>query len=155
MQACVFEAYRSRGPGGQHRNKVSSAVRLRLRGSELSAIAEEERSQHANRRTALSRLREAIALTARLPPPAAPVEWPSTVHVSKGRLHVNESNAGYFAVVALVLDALDFYEGDLKGAAAHLELTTSSLTRLITSHAKLWAQASRIRERFGLPRIRA
>lgn len=50
------EAYRSSGPGGQHANKTSSAVRVTHLPTGLTAVAQEERSQHRNRALALARL---------------------------------------------------------------------------------------------------
>src|SRR2546428_10849621 len=67
MAACEVHTYGAGGPGGQHRNKVESAVRIRHLATGVSAIAEESRSQHENRRRALRRLREAIALRVRSP----------------------------------------------------------------------------------------
>jgi len=64
---CEVDVYRASGPGGQHRNKVSSAVRLRHRATGLIVTATESRSQHENRARALRRLRRAIALHVRTP----------------------------------------------------------------------------------------
>jgi peptide chain release factor len=47
---------RSSGPGGQHTNKTESGVRITHRPTGLTAVAQEERSQHRNRSLALSRL---------------------------------------------------------------------------------------------------
>jgi ribosome-associated protein len=47
---------RAGGPGGQHVNKVSTAVTLRERRSGIQVTAQEFRSQLANRRTAAERL---------------------------------------------------------------------------------------------------
>src|SRR6202012_5441795 len=47
---------RSSGPGGQHVNKVSTAVTLVHRPSGLSVTAQETRSQHRNRQLAFNRL---------------------------------------------------------------------------------------------------
>ena len=58
---CDVHLYKASGPGGQHRNKVMSAVRLRHKPSGLSATAAESRSQHENRRTAVRRLRQKLA----------------------------------------------------------------------------------------------
>jgi protein subunit release factor B len=51
---------RSSGPGGQHVNKVSSAVTLRHRPTGVSVTVEDSRSQAINRRIARTRLCEAI-----------------------------------------------------------------------------------------------
>src|SRR3954451_15492308 len=62
---CAVDTYRASGPGGQKRNKTSSAVRLRHPPSGLIVIAEESRSQHENRARALRRLRQALYLKLR------------------------------------------------------------------------------------------
>jgi peptide chain release factor len=51
---------RSSGPGGQHVNKVSSAVTLRHRTSGISVTVQDSRSQAVNRKLARERLLDAI-----------------------------------------------------------------------------------------------
>jgi protein subunit release factor B len=51
---------RSRGPGGQHVNKVSTAVTLRHRPSGISVTVQDSRSQAVNRKLARERLLDAI-----------------------------------------------------------------------------------------------
>src|SRR5215467_1872509 len=67
LDQCEVDTYRASGPGGQKRNKTSSAVRLRHLPSGLLVIAEESRSQHENRAKALRRLRRAFFLELRDP----------------------------------------------------------------------------------------
>lgn len=55
-----YQAMRASGPGGQHVNKTDSAVRALHRPSGLVTTAQEQRSQHANRK--LARLKLAIML---------------------------------------------------------------------------------------------
>jgi protein subunit release factor B len=51
---------RSGGPGGQHVNKVSTAVTLIYRPSGISVTSQETSSQHRNRRLAAHKLVELI-----------------------------------------------------------------------------------------------
>ena len=51
---------RSGGPGGQHVNKVSTAVTLRHRPSGLAVTVQDSRSQLTNRELARTRLLDAI-----------------------------------------------------------------------------------------------
>ena len=62
LRQCEVDTYRASGPGGQHRNKTESAVRLRHKPTGCVSQSCEQRSQHMNRETALGRLRQAIAL---------------------------------------------------------------------------------------------
>ncbi len=56
------------GPGGQHRNKVASGVRLLHRPSGVVVAATERRSQSANREMAFDRLAARLtALSVRAP----------------------------------------------------------------------------------------
>ena len=76
LAQCEVDTYRASGPGGQKRNKTSSAVRLRHLPSGLIVIAEESRSQHENRARGLRRMRQALYLKIReeLPPQARTAE---------------------------------------------------------------------------------
>ena len=52
---------RSSGPGGQHVNKVSTAVTLRHRPSGISVTVQDSRSQAVNRKLARERLLDVIS----------------------------------------------------------------------------------------------
>lgn len=70
LAECDVEFLKGSGPGGQHRNKTESAVRLMHRPTGIKAQASERRSQGQNLGVALERLR---ALLERhfAPPPKA------------------------------------------------------------------------------------
>ncbi len=153
LAECEVQRYRSGGPGGQHRNKVASAIRLRHKPSGLVAIAHESRLQQENQRRALRRLRQAIALVARAPLPQ-PMTWPERVQVSQGQIRVREDNPAFPEALALVLDALSEHGGRVSDAARALGLTTSSLNRFLKNHPKVWREAGRIRASAGLPPLR-
>ena len=55
-----FQAIRSSGPGGQHVNKVSSAVRAKHNTTGIQVLVSESRSQHQNKKIAVQRLKTLI-----------------------------------------------------------------------------------------------
>lgn len=62
LAECTVEFRRASGPGGQHRNKVESAVRLHHGPTAITVTASERRSQAANRALAISRLRAKLEI---------------------------------------------------------------------------------------------
>jgi protein subunit release factor B len=55
-----IQTYRSRGPGGQRKNKKETSVRLHHLPSGITVIGTEHRSQAQNLRLAFERLRERL-----------------------------------------------------------------------------------------------
>lgn len=73
LAECEVETLKGSGPGGQHKNKTETAVRLLHRPTGLRAQASERRSQGQNLGVALERLRALlVALYAPPPPPRRP-----------------------------------------------------------------------------------
>lgn len=66
---CEVETYRSSGPGGQHKNKTESSVRVRHLPTGIVRVATEHRSQSRNRELALERVWKAIEARNRKPKP--------------------------------------------------------------------------------------
>ncbi len=56
----LIETFRSSGPGGQRKNKVETAVRLKHIPSGMTVIATEHRFQSQNKILAFERLRERL-----------------------------------------------------------------------------------------------
>jgi peptide chain release factor-like protein len=146
---CDIHIYKASGPGGQKRNKTSSAIKLHHLPSDITVIAAESRSQHENRVKAYKRLRAAIAIRVRAPLPEE-VEWPEKVNVTGRLLKVNRKNPFYNHIVALVLDALEEYKGKLKGTSAFLGISSSSMTRFLAENPRAWKEANSIRKTYNL-----
>jgi hypothetical protein len=133
---CEVDRYRASGPGGQHRNKTESAVRLRHKLSGVTAIGEDSRSQAENKMHAVRRLRGAIALEVR-----EPVQldgWqPSTrlaalVAGGTAPLGKNTRLTGqYWAAIAELLDVLVAGNLEIATTAQRLGITTGALSKLL------------------------
>jgi ribosome-associated protein len=67
LSECRQEFFVGGGPGGQHRNKTASAVRLTHGPTGVVATATERRSQRQNRGAALERLRERLRALSHVP----------------------------------------------------------------------------------------
>ncbi len=153
LHACRVENYRASGPGGQKRNKTSSAVRITHLASGISAIGTESRSQHDNRRKALSRLRVELALAIRRPPRKAWPKWWPEVTTDTGHLHLSPRSHHFAAAIAIVFDALDAATGSLPDAAALLGTSTSNLVDTCAKAPQVWAALQRLRQHHGRPTL--
>ena len=163
LAQCVVDTYRASGPGGQHRNKVSSGVRLRHRPTGVSAQGEESRSQHDNKRMALRRLRMHLACQLRRPvacdaaPPAVAeclIRGKGAAAGDRPRLKVGRRDRRFWPVAAAVLDVLEVRQGRLSEAAAVLGISTGNLASFLTDERHLLAAAQGIRQRHGLKPLR-
>jgi len=157
LNQCAVDTYRASGPGGQKRNKTSSAVRLRHLPSGLIVIAEESRSQHENRGRALRRLRQALYLQLRddLSPQALRPESLAAhpdyllARDADGRLHLGRKDARFWPAVGVVLDVLQAVQARVGEAAAALGISTGNLIDFLETEPKVWEQANLLRRRFG------
>ena len=69
LAQCEVQAHRAGGPGGQHRNKAQTAVRIVHLPTGVAAEGKDQRSRAKNLAAALVRLREKLAKRAYRAPP--------------------------------------------------------------------------------------
>src|SRR5262249_10774056 len=126
---CEVDTYRASGPGGQKRNKTSSAIRLRHPPSGLIVIAEESRSQHENKAAALRRLRGARFRKRRAPQPVD--GWLAhpdfrEARNGDGRLDLGRKDPRFWPTAGVVLDVLHAVEARVSQAAEVLGVGTAN-----------------------------
>jgi len=162
LAQCEVDTYRASGPGGQKRNKTSSAVRLRHLPSGLLVIAEESRSQHKNKAKALQRIRRALFLELREALPAerlnqefiAALPDYSSSRDIEARLHLGVKNPLFWPTVGVVLDVLVAVESRVSDAATLLGISTGNLIDFLETDPKVWQVANQWRSRFGQKPLR-
>ena len=151
---CELSFVRSGGPGGQHRNKVSSGVRVKHVESGVIASAVERRSQHENRKVAMTRLRQAIAVEVRCGAEEAMPGELAEILVSKRWPHVSPGKLDYWRLAACVLDRLAADGVRVSDTAARLGVSTASLIHFLGGDDLLWRTVCHMREAAGLGTLR-
>jgi len=135
QQRCRVERTRGAGPGGQHRNKTETAIRLTHLDTGVWAQAGERRSQAENQRVALRRLRLNLALHVRTARPEdAPTPEPSELWRSRTgnrQIRVNPKHADFPALLAEALDVVTANGHDPAKAAAILGVSTSQFVKFL------------------------
>jgi len=83
------ETFKSSGPGGQHKNKRETAVRIRHLPTGITALATEHRSQARNKALALRRLEMKVHALGRKRRPRIPTSTPPSYkeHVLQAKRH--------------------------------------------------------------------
>jgi hypothetical protein len=148
LAQCSTDTYRASGPGGQKRNKTSSAVRLRHGPTGLIVIAEESRSQHENRAKALRRMRQAIYLQVREPVDGKAAAIAAAL-TPAGRLDVGRKDQRFWPAAGAALDVFEAHEGRLAETAVALGITTGNLVAFLRTDMKVWQRANELRTRHG------
>lgn len=160
MSQCEMGTFKVSGPGGQHRNKRESAVRLKHLPTGIIAQASEDRSQHKNRASALARLRTKLALkvrnTVNLDAYSPPQELlqilpkKSTIRGSDIGSQIGPNNPKFDLGMQALIDLIFAVEGSVADAAKKLGLSTGALSRLILSDDSLRLVVNEYRESKGM-----
>ncbi len=149
MAECDLVRTRRSGPGGQHRNKVETAVVITHTPSGVAGEASERRSQEQNRQEAIFRLRVNLALAVRHPPAEQPSDlWRSRLRGE--RIEVSPTHDDFPALLAEALDLLTAADMDLGAAAERLGCTASQLTKFLKHEPRALHIVNRRRAELGL-----
>ena len=154
-QNCDFQRTRRGGPGGQHRNKVETAVVVTHRPTGTIGQASEKRSQQSNREVALFRLRLNLALALRLERPLPTNTSESWRSRLVGRaIRINPQHDDFPSLLAEALDRVHDVNFDIGEASKLLACSNSQLVKFFKLYAPAIALVNSWRQQIGLSPFR-
>ena len=148
LAECTVTRTRGSGPGGQHRNKVETAIVVEHTPTGLRGEASERRSQKQNRQQAILRLRIKLALKIR----REPAEQPSTLwlqRASGGRISVSAQHEDFPTLLAEALDLLHAQSYALPASSKLLGISSSQLVKLLKVEPAALVQVNHERQDRG------
>jgi len=151
---CEIKRTRASGPGGQHRNKVETAIVVKHISTGVIGQAGERRSQRENRTVALGRLRVSLAVEVRSgQTSSSPSElWRSRCR--GGRINVGRQHFDFACLLAEALDQIESTDFQLAAAAERLGCSTTQLIKLIKMEDKALMLVNRRRQQAGHGRLK-
>ncbi|MEM9827428.1 MAG: peptide chain release factor-like protein [Planctomycetota bacterium] len=149
------------GPGGQHRNKVSTAAILVDGETGLVAEANESRSQRSNRSIACQRMRNQMATRLRTPSPLSqetprldPLEWAARDRLKKLRFKISQRNHDFAIAVACILNDFVAAEGSIAEVAEFWRVSNNRLLEPLRQHRPALEILQEYRQQNGLHPLR-
>lgn len=153
---CRMSQLRRSGPGGQHRNKVSTAIQWLHEPTGITAEASESRDQNRNRRESLLRLRIRMAIRLRSeittddPLQTSGLRSNELRELGQSRrLKVSAGSDDYPAVLALVLDDLHRAGGQPSLVGPLWNASTTAVVSLVSIWPAALQEVNRWREHHG------
>jgi hypothetical protein len=153
LALCDVRRQRRSGPGGQHRNKVETAVVITHRESGLQGAASERRSQQQNHQVALFRLRINLALGQRTIPAqkAASELW--SQRNRGGQISISRQHEDFPSLLCEALDRVTLLQGDVAKAARQLDTSSSQLLKLLRHTPRAFEQVNMLRQQNDLKKL--
>lgn len=162
LAECEVVRQRRSGPGGQHRNKVETAIRIRHLPTGIEAMASESRRQEVNRQRAIQRLRVLLAVRHRRTAAfqaldAVAYQVPAVVagRIRSGKLPVNGEHADFPAILAELLDlTVVWARGDVARVGVVLEVSPSQIVKILKQVPEALREVNDVRRVQGLHALR-
>lgn len=153
LAQCRLDTFRAGGPGGQKRQKTSTAVRLTHLPTGVTAVSTEWRSLAENKLHAIRTLRLKLAADLREPIDLQrfqPPDWFLSIR-RQNQIEASHRHPLYAAAAGLVLDLLKALAGNPAAVAVNLGVSTTAVVKLLEAEPHLWTAANRIRADLGMP----
>ncbi len=153
LKDCKVVRTRGSGPGGQHRNKVETAIVITHQPSGITGQASERRSQAENQKLAVLRLRINLAIGVRSATGPAPSSlWLSRLQAEK--ISVSENHEDFPCLLAEALSHLFEREFDAAKTAEVLKCSSSQLIKFLKKAPEAFELLNRKRTEQGKSKYR-
>ena len=149
---CQVTRTRGSGPGGQHRNKVETAIVVKHEPSGVVGQASEKRSQQSNKEVAVARLRVNLALAIRTERQTCSQRWESRTR--QGKLQVNVKHFDYAAILAEAMDFVWKHQFDVAATAKQIGTSTSQLIKFLKTCPAAFETINRNRQQLGMKNLK-
>ena len=155
LQSVQTRRSRTGGPGGQHRNKVETAIELVHEPTGVTAFASERRSQRDNKHMAIKRLRMNLAIEVRCPftPTVESDAMPSELWQARkqgSKVVCSDSHKDFPTLIAEALDIIIALACDPKRAATVLGISMSQLIKFLKKEPRAIQLVNQRRQQMGL-----
>ena len=154
LKDCKIERTRASGPGGQHRNKVETAIRVTHLPTGIHAQASERRSQAENQKVAIFRLRINLAMDdcseycSSFPTKL----WQSRSHGK--RIACNPKHNDFPALLAEAMMVMRANEFNPAAAGKVLNVSTSQLIKFLKDAPHAFERVNQKRKALNLHPLR-
>jgi len=136
LKECRLAEFQSSGPGGQKRNRKYSSVRLTHTPTGLSVTAVKSRSQNDNKKSALRKLRQLIAMEIRC-----------DILPEIDSFEINMRNNAYPLLLAGIFDILYLHNFAISDTAKTLGLSTGQFIKLLAKNTDAWQKINAERQK--------
>lgn len=147
LRQCSVKHTKRSGAGGQHRNKVSTAVVLTHNPTGIKGEGHKRRSQLQNKNTAIRMLRLNLAIKVRAQGPMTKSDrfrWTPSNTLSKRctkarRIVVSTEHSDFATILADVLDGLFWADFDIECISNSLEVCDTEVATLLALYPRALA----------------
>ena len=158
LKECTVTRTRGSGPGGQHRNKVETAIVITHQPSGIVGQASEKRSQHRNHEVAVERLRKNLALGIRSKfddetGQTTAISDTFQARIKSGKLGVSQSHFDFAVILAEVLDWVCLLKFEVGSAADRMGVSTSQLVKFLKQFKQAFEFVNQERQKLGMKRL--
>ena len=158
LEMCHIDYFLSSKPGGQHRDKKASSVRLSLKNTTIVVSASENRSMNMNMKSAVKKLK--IEITCQLRSSIDFIIFIKSFDLfeafnkngslSNGKLSYASSNKNYLPMCAFIFDLMNNDKWGISNISKKLGISNTNLVSFLLKEKRLIVWVNQQRAKNGM-----